>query len=47
MNLAIGSDHGGFELKEQLKKYLDKKGIAYKDFGTFSKDSCDYPDLGS
>ena len=46
MRLAIGSDHGGFELKEHLKEYLEKKGIEYKDFGTYSKDSCDYPDFG-
>ncbi len=47
MRIAIGSDHGGFELKEYLKKYLDKKGIKYKDLGTFSTKSCDYPDFGS
>ena len=45
MKLAIGSDHGGFELKEYLKKYLDKEGVEYKDFGTFSKGRCDYPDF--
>jgi len=43
MKIAIGSDHGGFELKEYLKKYMEKKNIDYKDFGTFSKESCDYP----
>jgi len=47
MKIALGSDHGGFELKGHLKKYLDKKKIEYEDFGTFSKDSCDYPDFGS
>lgn len=47
MGIALGSDHGGFELKEYLKKYLDKKCVDYKDFGTFSKESCDYPDFGS
>ncbi|MBL7100594.1 MAG: ribose 5-phosphate isomerase B [Nanoarchaeota archaeon] len=46
MKVAIGSDHGGFELKEYLKKYMDKKGVDYKDFGTFSDESCDYPDFG-
>lgn len=46
MKIAIGSDHGGFEAKEYLKKYMDKKDIIYEDFGTFSKDSCDYPDFG-
>lgn len=41
--IAIGSDHGGFELKEALKKHLDSRGIEYKDFGTYSDASCDYP----
>ncbi|MBE6914726.1 MAG: ribose 5-phosphate isomerase B [Ruminococcaceae bacterium] len=41
--IAIGSDHGGFELKEYIKKHLDEQGIAYKDFGTNCADSCDYP----
>ena len=41
--IAIGSDHGGFELKEEIKKYLDEKGIEYKDFGAYSKDRVDYP----
>lgn len=41
--IAIGSDHGGFELKETLKKHLDSRGIEYKDFGTYSDASCDYP----
>lgn len=43
--IAIGSDHGGYALKEELKKYLDKKGIPYADFGTDSEESCDYPDF--
>ena len=43
--LAIGSDHGGFALKEELKAHLDERGIAYKDFGTFTEESCDYPDV--
>lgn len=42
--IGLASDHAGYELKEYVKKYLDKKGIAYKDFGTNSEDSCDYPD---
>ena len=42
--IGLASDHAGFELKEFVKSILDKKGIAYKDFGTYSKDSCDYPD---
>ena len=41
--IALGADHGGFELKEEIKKYLDEKGIKYIDCGTFSTDSCDYP----
>ncbi len=46
MMIAIGSDHGGFDLKESIKKHLEERGIEYKDFGTFNKDSCDYPDFG-
>ncbi len=42
--IAIGCDHAGYELKEKIKEYLDNKNIVYKDFGTFSKESCDYPD---
>ncbi|WP_022778843.1 ribose 5-phosphate isomerase B [Butyrivibrio sp. AE3009] len=44
--IALGSDHGGFELKETIKKHLEERGIEYKDFGTYSLDSCDYPDFG-
>jgi ribose 5-phosphate isomerase B len=43
--IAIGSDHGGYELKEQIKAFLDEKDLAYKDFGTYSPESCDYPDI--
>ncbi len=43
--LAIGSDHGGYELKEHVKKHLEARGIEYKDYGTYSEDSCDYPDI--
>lgn len=39
--IAIGCDHGGFELKEAVKKHLDERKIEYKDFGTYSADSCD------
>ncbi len=42
--LAIGCDHGGINLKEIVKKFLEGKGIEFKDFGTYSSDSCDYPD---
>lgn len=46
MRVAIGSDHAGYELKEAIKTYLDEQGLAYQDFGTYSTDSCDYPDFG-
>ncbi len=45
MKIAIGSDHAGFPLKEAVKKHLEKKGLEYKDFGTYSQESCDYPDI--
>lgn len=44
--IAIGCDHGGYELKEMLKAYLEEKGYTCKDFGTYGKDSCDYPEYG-
>lgn len=42
--VGIGSDHAGFEAKEAIKRYLSQEGIEFEDFGTFSTDSCDYPD---
>lgn len=42
--VGIGSDHAGFVAKEEIKKYLQEEGIEFEDFGTFSTDSCDYPD---
>jgi ribose 5-phosphate isomerase B len=42
--IAIGSDHAGFDLKEQIKKYLTNNNIEFKDFGPFSDDRADYPD---
>lgn len=42
--IGLASDHAGYELKEFVKTYLQEKGIAYKDFGTDSEASCDYPD---
>lgn len=45
MAIAIGSDHGGYVLKEEIKKWLAENGYQYKDFGTHSTDSCDYPDI--
>ena len=44
--IAIASDHGGFDLKEEVKKHLEERGLEYKDFGTYDKQSCDYPDFG-
>jgi len=44
--IAIGSDHGGFALKKALMAHLDKRGLKYKDFGTYSEASCDYPAYG-
>ena len=43
--IAIGSDHAGFEYKEYIKKLLGETGKEYQDFGTFSADSVDYPDV--
>ena len=42
--IAVASDHGGFELKQEILKHLDARGIEYKDFGTYDCASCDYPD---
>lgn len=47
MILAIGSDHGGYELKEEIKKHLDARGVAYKDFGCHSTASVDYPTVAA
>ena len=41
--IAIGSDHGGFALKKALMAHLEKRGLAYQDFGTYDEASCDYP----
>ena len=41
--IAIGSDHGGFNLKGKIIKFLEEKGYEVKDYGTYSTDSCDYP----
>lgn len=43
--IAIGSDHAGYEYKEDLISFLEGKGLPFKDFGTHSKDSVDYPDF--
>lgn len=46
MKISIASDHGGFDLKEVIKKHLEDNGYEVKDFGCFEKKSCDYPDFG-
>ncbi len=43
--IAIGCDHGGITLKAEIMKHLDELQIPYKDFGTYTADSCDYPDI--
>lgn len=47
MSIALGCDHGGYGLKQEVIKYLEEKGIEYKDFGCMSLQSCDYPEFGS
>ena len=44
--IAIGSDHGGFELKQEIMAHLKKRGLEYRDFGTYTPESCDYPVYG-
>ena len=44
--IALGCDHGGYALMQKVKKHLDELGLEYKDFGTYSEDSCDYPIYG-
>ena len=41
--IAIGCDHGGVELKDEIVKHLEKKGIECKDVGCYTRESCDYP----
>lgn len=43
--IAIGSDHGGFQLKQEVIKYLEDNNKEYKDYGCYNTDSCDYPDF--
>ncbi len=45
--IALACDHGALELKEAIKAHLEARGLEYKDFGTYSKDSCDYPDFAA
>ncbi len=46
MKIALGCDHGGFALKQEVIRYLDGKGLEWEDFGCFDESSCDYPDYG-
>ncbi|MGI6230218.1 MAG: ribose 5-phosphate isomerase B [Tractidigestivibacter sp.] len=45
--IALGCDHGGYELLQEVKKHLDERGLEYKDFGTYSTESVDYPDYAA
>lgn len=47
MKIAIGCDHGGFELKEAVREYLEAHGIEYEDFGAFSTESVDYAPIAA
>lgn len=47
MKIALGCDHGGLELKEKVKAHLEQRGFEILDCGTYSTDSCDYPDFGA
>src|SRR5580700_10706285 len=47
MRIALGADHAGVGLKDDLKTLLDARGMAYTDFGTYSTESVDYPDFAS
>ena len=42
---ALGCDHGGYELKQEIMNHLKEQGLEYKDYGTYSEASCDYPDF--
>ena len=44
--IALGCDQGGYELMQEVKKHLEKRGLEYQDFGTYSMDSVDYPVYG-
>ena len=43
--IGLASDHAGFALKQHVKEYLSEKGIEFHDYGTYSEESCDYPDF--
>ena len=44
--IALGCDHGGYDLKQEIKKYLEARNLEYKDLGCMDKSSCDYPVYG-
>lgn len=44
--IALGCDHGGYPLMQEVKKHLEERGLEYKDFGCYSTDSVDYPEYG-
>ena len=43
--VALAADHGGFELKEAVKRHLEERGIEYRDFGSHTGEAADYPDI--
>ena len=43
--IALGSDHGGYALKQEIMKHLEERGMDYKDYGCYSEESCDYPEF--
>ena len=45
LKIAVACDHGGFELKKEVIAHLENRGVEYKDFGTYTSESCDYPDF--
>jgi ribose 5-phosphate isomerase B len=45
--IALACDHGGYALLQDIKAHLDEKGLEYNDFGTYSTESCDYPDYAA
>ena len=45
MKIALGCDHGGLNLKDEIAKYLQGQNIEFKDFGTYTEESCDYADI--
>ena len=45
MKIALGCDHGGLNLKDEVAKYLKSQNIEFKDFGTYNEESCDYADI--